>query len=83
MALIDEIRKLLEELVIPEIRAIGAKLDAMREQMNRRSEEFDQRSNAWREEMNRRFDSLEHSLGIDEKAPAGENRVRPPSKLVQ
>jgi hypothetical protein len=82
MALIDEIRKLLEELVIPEIRAIGAKLDALREEMHRRSEEFDQRSKALREEMNRRFDSLEHSLRVEERVPTLESKVNPPSKLI-
>jgi len=82
MALIDDIRKLLEEIVIPEIRAIGAKLDAIREEMNRRFEELDQRSNAVREEMNRRLEAIEHSLQVEERVPTSESKINPPSKLI-
>ena len=38
MALIDEIRKLLEELVLPELREIGAKLSALASDQERMAE---------------------------------------------
>jgi len=62
MGVVEDIRKLLQDLVTPEMRALAVKVDAvhkevdiLREDMNRRFEELSR-------EMSRRFDYIERSF---------------------
>src|SRR5271163_984908 len=69
MGVVDDVRKLLQDLVTPEMRSLATEMKAFREDMNHR---FD--------EVNRRFDYIERSFRLDERIAAVEDQIRKPSK---
>jgi hypothetical protein len=56
MGVVEDVRKLLQDLVTPEMRALAAKVDGLNEKVDN-----------LRAEMNRRFDYIETSFRLDER----------------
>ena len=69
MGVVEDVRKLLQDLVTPEMRALAAEVKANNEKIA-----------DLRAEMNRRFDYLERSFRLDERISAVEDQIRKPSK---
>jgi hypothetical protein len=65
MGVVDDVRKLLQDLVTPEMRALAVKVDAL-----------DEKIDILRSEMNRRFDYLETSFRLDERVSTLEEERR-------
>jgi len=62
MGVVEDVRKLLQDLVTPEMRALSERLDGLGKQIT-----------TLREEMNRRFDYLERSFRLDGRIAAVED----------
>jgi hypothetical protein len=62
MGVVEDVRKLLQDLVTPEMRALSERLDGLGKQIT-----------TLREEMNRRFDYLERSFLLDGRIAAVED----------
>ena len=69
MGVVEDVHKLLQDLVTPEIRALSERVDGLGKQIT-----------TLREEMNRRFDYLERSFRLDERITAVEDKLSKPSK---
>jgi hypothetical protein len=69
MGVVEDVRKLLQDLVTPEMRALAERVDGLREETKRGFEE-----------VNRRFDYIERSFRLDERITAVEDKIRKPSK---
>jgi hypothetical protein len=69
MAFAEDVRKVLQDLVTPEMRAMSERVDGMGKQIT-----------TLREEMNRRFDYLERPFRLDERITALEDKLSKPAK---
>ena len=70
MGVVDDVRKLLQDLVTPEMRALGAEVKGLNEKID-----------DLRVEMNRRFDYIESSFRLNERVSLLEaERKKPQSK---
>jgi hypothetical protein len=70
MGVVDDVRKLLQDLVTPEMRALAAEVKGLNEKVE-----------SLRVEMNRRFDYIETSFRLNERVSLLEaERKKPPSK---
>jgi hypothetical protein len=69
MGVVEDVRKLLQDLVTPEMHALAAEVKANNEKIT-----------DLRPEMNRRFDYIERSFRLDERISAVEDKIRKPSK---
>lgn len=69
MGVVEDVRKLLQGLVTPEMRALSERVDGLRGQITDLPEE-----------MNRRFDYLERSFRLDERITAVEDKLTKPTK---
>jgi hypothetical protein len=65
MGVVEDVRKLLQDLVTPEMRALAVKVEALNEKVD-----------TLRAEMNRRFDYLETSFRLDERVSSLEEERR-------
>jgi len=75
MRAIEDVRKL-QDLVTPEMRALGERIDGLRERVDGLRED----TKRGFEEVNRRFDYIERSFRLDERITAVEDQIRKPSK---
>jgi hypothetical protein len=80
MGVVEDVRKVLQNLVTPEMRALAVETKSLREDMGRRFEELRADMDHRFEEVNRRFDYLERTFRLDERIPAVEDRLRKPAK---
>lgn len=76
MGVVDDVRKLLQDLVTPEMRALAVKVDGLDDKLNIFRKDVDDKFNTLRSEMNRRFDYLETSFRLDERVSTLEEERR-------
>jgi hypothetical protein len=76
MGVVDDVRKLLQDLVTPEMRAITVKVDALDHEVKTFRSEVNAKFTDLRTEINRRFDFLETSFRLDERVSMLEEERR-------
>ena len=76
MGAVDDLRKLLQDLVTPEMRALAVKVEAVDEKLNIFRKDVNDKFDILRTEMNRRFDYLETSFRLDERVSTLEEERR-------
>jgi hypothetical protein len=67
MGVVEDVRKLLQDLVTPEMRALAVEVKAVKEDIGSLHAEINRRFDELRVEMNRRFDYIETSFRLDER----------------
>jgi hypothetical protein len=76
MGVVDDVRKLLQDLVTPEMRALAVKVGALDEKVETFRKDVNEKFDYLRAEMNRRFDYLESSFRLDERVSSLEEERR-------
>jgi hypothetical protein len=76
MGMVDDVRKLLQDLVTPEMRALAVKVDALDQEVKNFRIEVNGKFTDLRTELNRRFDYLETSFRLDERVSTLEEERR-------
>jgi hypothetical protein len=67
MGVVEDIRKLLQDLVTPEMRALAVKVGSLDDKVETFRKDVNDKFETLRAEMNRRFDYLETSFRLDER----------------
>ena len=76
MVVVDDVRKLLQDLVTPEMRALSTEVRGLKENMGTLRGDLNDKIDSLRVEMNRRFDYLETSFRLDERVSTLEEEQR-------
>jgi hypothetical protein len=76
MSVVEDVRKLLQDLVTPEMRALAVKVDALDNKVETLRKDMNEKIETFRAEMNRRFDYLETSFRLDERVSTLEEERR-------
>jgi hypothetical protein len=76
MGVVEDVRKLLQDLVTPEMRALAVKVDALDDKVETFRKDVNDKFDNLRAEMNRRFDYLETSFRLDERVSTLEEERR-------
>jgi hypothetical protein len=76
MGVVDDVRKLLQDLVTPEMRALAVKIDALDDKVETFRKDVNDKIDNLRVEMNRRFDYIETSFRLDERVSSLEEDRR-------
>jgi hypothetical protein len=67
MSIIDDLRKVLQDFLAPEIRTINARLDGINSRLDAINEKMDYRFKAFEEKMDLRFDAVMKELATDRR----------------
>jgi hypothetical protein len=67
MGVVEDIRKLLQDLVTPEMRALSIEVKGLKENMGTLRDDLNGKIDGLQTAMNRRFDYLETSFRLDER----------------
>jgi hypothetical protein len=76
MGAVEDLRKLLQDLVTPEMRALATEVKGLKENMSTLRSDLNDKIDNLRAEMNRRFDYLETSFRLDERVSSLEEERR-------
>jgi len=76
MSVVEDLRKLLQDLVTPEMRALSAEVKGMKENTETLRRDVSDKIDTLRAEMNRRFDYIETSFRLDERVTTLEEERR-------
>jgi uncharacterized protein YoxC len=76
MGVVEGVRKLLQDLVTPEMRALAVKVDTLDNKVETLRKDVNEKIETFRTEMNRRFDYLETSFRLNERVSTLEEERR-------
>jgi uncharacterized protein YoxC len=76
MGVVDDVRKLLQDLATPEMRALATEVKGLKDNMNILRGDLNDKLESLPTEMNRRFDYLEASFPLDERVSSLEEERR-------